>query len=418
MSKTGPFRDDDSPPAQSVTFVATRAEGLRRLADFLPRAARAYADNRNADLGPTLRDGVSVLSPYLRHRLITEREVIGAVLGRHSVSASDKYVQEVCWRTYWKGWLELRPEIWTRFLAGRDAAREGLCASRGTMLADAEAGTTGIEGFDDWARELVATGYLHNHARMWFASIWIFTLDLPWTLGADFFLRHLVDGDPASNTLSWRWVAGLQTQGKTYLATMDNIARYTEGRFAPKGLATKAVALTEPPIPKPRSLIDLPIGKSTQPGLLLITGEDFSPESLLTADADIRAIVVAPGAGGRWPFGDTARVFVNAATQDCATRAKAHFACPVTILDTLGADDLIAAAEVAKVKDIVTAYAPVGPIAEALAALEAPLADAGQRLTRRLRGWDSRLWPFATKGFFAFKEHIPDVLAEEGLRFR
>jgi deoxyribodipyrimidine photo-lyase len=80
--------------------------------------------------------------------------------------------------------------------------------------------------FDDWAQELVATGYLHNHARMWFASIWIFTLRLPWELGADFFLRHLIDGDPASNTLSWRWVGGLHTPGKTYLATADNIAEH------------------------------------------------------------------------------------------------------------------------------------------------------------------------------------------------
>ena len=76
-------------------------------------------------------------------------------------------------------------------------------------------GSTGIDGFDDWARELTHTGWLHNHARMWFAFIWIFTLELPWALGADFFLRHLVDGDPASNTLSWRWVAGLYTRAKS-----------------------------------------------------------------------------------------------------------------------------------------------------------------------------------------------------------
>ena len=72
---------------------------------------------------------------------------------------------------------------------------------------------------------------------MWFASIWIFTLRLPWALGADFFLRHLIDADAASNTLSWRWGAGLQTVGKTYLARTENIARYTNGRFAPRGLA-------------------------------------------------------------------------------------------------------------------------------------------------------------------------------------
>ncbi len=92
-----------------------------------------------------------------------------------------------------------------------------------------------------------SAGYLHNHARMWFASIWIFTLRLPWVLGADFFMRHLCDGDPASNTLSWRWVAGLHTRGKTYLARASNIATYTGGRFTPQDhdLAAFAPPLTE-----------------------------------------------------------------------------------------------------------------------------------------------------------------------------
>ena len=94
-------------------------------------------------------------------------------------------------------------------------------------------GETGIECFDAWSAELCETGYLHNHARMWFASIWIFTLKLPWRLGADFFYRHLLDGDAASNTLSWRWVAGLHTRGKPYAARADNIATYSGGRFTP-----------------------------------------------------------------------------------------------------------------------------------------------------------------------------------------
>jgi hypothetical protein len=66
---------------------------------------------------------------------------------------------------------------------------------------------------------------------MWFASIWIFTLELPWQLGAELFLQHLYDGDAASNTLSWRWVAGIQTQGKHYLASEWNIKKFTNNRF-------------------------------------------------------------------------------------------------------------------------------------------------------------------------------------------
>ncbi|OYX89674.1 MAG: hypothetical protein B7Y78_14350, partial [Caulobacter sp. 35-67-4] len=147
-------------------------------------------------------------------------------------------------------------------------------------LAEALAGRTGIEGFDDWVLELRQTGYLHNHARMWFASIWIFTLQLPWTLGADFFLRHLIDADAASNTMSWRWVAGLQTPGKTYLASTDNIARYTNHRFAPKGLATEARVIAEPPIPPACALPDSHRAKPSQPAILLVTHEDMHPESL------------------------------------------------------------------------------------------------------------------------------------------
>ena len=83
---------------------------------------------------------------------------------------------------------------------------------------------------------------------MWFASIWLFTLKLPWQAGAHFFLSHLLDGDVATNTLSWRWVAGLHTKGKAYLARRSNIAKYTENRFAPTQLASKAVPITEDPL--------------------------------------------------------------------------------------------------------------------------------------------------------------------------
>ena len=389
--------------AASRLFPATRGEGLRRLAAFVPRAGRDYASGRNADLGPQSRSNVSLLSPYLRHRLITEREVVEVVLSRHSPSAAEKFVQEVLWRTYWKGWLEMRPAVWHRYEAERDALDIGSGLAK--AVATAQSGTTGIDGFDDWARELVETGYLHNHARMWFASIWIFTLKLPWVLGADFFMRHLIDADPASNTLSWRWVAGLQTAGKTYLATADNIARYTEGRFAPKGLAKDAVALTEAPLPAPLPIEPLPVYNPATPSLLLVTSEDMVPESALPRGAKVNGAIIA-----RWAL---ANRFVADAGEDVAARLRHHYGCAVSIIDSFDAQAIGAAAQAAKAKIIVTPYAPVGPVASALAALEPNLT---LPLIRVRRSWDEGFWPHARKGFFAFKEQIPAILATEGLR--
>ena len=403
----------------STDFAATRAEGLRRLAAFVPRAGRVYADGRNVDHGPQLRDNVSVLSPYLRHRLITEREVVDAVLAQHSPAAAEKFVAEVLWRTYWKGWLERRPEVWTRFVSGREMARDNMARTSGLAkaVAVAEAGNTGIAGFDDWARELAATGYLHNHARMWVASIWIFTLKLPWELGADFFLRHLIDADPASNTLSWRWVAGLQTVGKTYLATASNIARYTDDRFEPKGLATSAQPLTEPPVPKAHTLRHLPVAP-LGPVLLLVTAEDLHPESVVPEGQIIAGVTVIHGAdhAGGWPWGDKAAAFVVSAAGDAATRAAAQWGCQTTVEPLLDANQLITRARTVGARAIVTPYAPVGPIADALACISPQLAAANVPLVELRRSWDERFWPYATKGFFAFKERIPDVLAVEGLR--
>lgn len=392
-------------------FLPSRAEALRRLAEFVPKAGPAYAAGRNTDSGPDQYGAVSKLSPYLRYRLITEQETVAEVLGRHSLTAAEKFVQEVLWRTYWKGWLEMRPQVWSRYLAGCDADRERFHDTH--ALADAEAGRTGIEGFDDWARELVTTGYLHNHARMWFASIWIFTLRLPWTLGADFFLRHLIDADPASNTLSWRWVAGLQTAGKTYLATTDNIARYTNGRFSPKGLAKDAPALTEPPIPAPTPLSAHPTWDERAPSLLLVTHEDFHPESLFPDGSKFSNALIINDHTLLW--GEGARQFVSAAAADTAARLASRFKYGVEITNSLDPETLIAAARAASARQIVTADTPIGPVAEALSRTALVLAREGISFVRVRRPWDSAFWPHAKRGFFAFKEQMPQLLRDGGL---
>ena len=409
-----------------MTLDATRDEGLARLADFVPRAGRAYAAERNTDRGPQDRSNVSTLSPWVRHRLVTEREVVEAVLHRHSLDAAGKFVQEVYWRTYWKGWLELRPSVWARYTASVSPALEALSAAERATYDDAVAGRTGIEGFDDWARELVELGYLHNHARMWFASIWIFTLRLPWQLGADFFLRHLLDGDPASNTLSWRWVAGLQTVGKTYLATTQNIEFATEGRFRPRGLAAAAPAVdddaplpTPGPAPQPEPL---PSGRVA----LLVHEDDLHAESLeplLSASGAEVVAVASPTAGERRstlrlsnapdPTPPLVARFTTEALADGRARAGAHYGVEASALDGLTASVILPWLRGHDATALVTPYAPVGPVRDRLDGLERDLAAEGIAVSRILRPWDARAWPHATRGFFPFRERIPALLREE-----
>ena len=392
-------------------FPATRGHALSRLARFAPEAGHAYAAGRNTDPGPLEAGAVSKLSPYIRYRLITEQEVIGAALGHHSLPAAEKYVQEVLWRTYWKGWLEMRPSVWAQFQEERDRKRDSFPDAR--AIRSAEAGETGIEGFDDWARELVATGYLHNHARMWFASIWIFTLRLPWALGADFFLRHLIDADAASNTLSWRWVAGLQTSGKTYLATTENIARFTNGRFAPKGLATIATPPTDIPVPPLQPLPRLAQQDLQKTAFLLVTPDDLHAESVFNSATRITGASVLFDPESLW--GENARFFVGAAVTDTAARISNVLKCPTPILSNLDATTLIEQAREAGAQQILTPYAPVGPVADILAKAAPLLALEGITLVQARRAWDEKFWPHATKGFFPFKERIPKILQEIGL---
>jgi deoxyribodipyrimidine photo-lyase len=248
---------------------------------------------------------------------------------------------------------------------------------------------------------------------MWFASIWIFTLRLPWALGADFFLRHLVDADAASNTLSWRWVAGLQTAGKMYLATSENIARFTNGRFVPKGLATTATMPADMASPELRPLPQATFFDAHKPAYLLVTPEDLHPESVFGVSTKINSTGVLRDPETLW--GNNARAFVEAATEDAVERVRKAFKCPTTVLGNFDTAALIAQARAAGAEHIITPYTPIGPVADALTRIAPILAAEGVPLVQIRRAWDENFWPHATKGFFPFKEHIPKILKDMGL---
>jgi deoxyribodipyrimidine photo-lyase len=359
-----------------------------------------------------------MLSPYVRFRLITEAEVCAAVLSQHSAEDADKFLQEVVWRSYWKGWLQLRPEAWTRYQVDLANCRQQCAENSGLRRAwqAAIAGNTGIDGFDDWAEELIETGYLHNHARMWFASIWIFTLGLPWQLGAAFFMRHLVDADAASNTLSWRWVAGLQTQGKTYAAAKSNIHSFTGGRFAPDGLARSAVALQEPSLPGPRVLAPLP-DQVSEEGALLLTEEDYGIDSLPVRWRQLTGVAVACLSSDRVdePLGDPAAAFAEGAARDVIASLP-NIAPGAAILPEplrrVTSSDLLPWLQKQGAKRLFVAEPPIGPAQQAVAKLGPALTAAGIDIVLFRRRWDALCWPQATHGFFRFKAAMPELLAE------
>ncbi len=221
-------------------FEPKRDFACKKLIDFVDNNLFEYSKLRNFDFGPDKRTNISCLSPYITHGILTEQEVVRQSLKKHSFVKIEKFIQEVLWRVYWKGWLELRPNVWTDFIIDLNKIKQEFRNNK--YYLNAIEGKTNIECFNTWVNELKNHNYLHNHARMWFASIWIFTLKLPWQLGAEFFMKYLFDGDSASNTLGWRWVAGVQTKGKNYVASEWNIKKFTNNKF-------NNIKLNENPVP-------------------------------------------------------------------------------------------------------------------------------------------------------------------------
>ncbi len=404
-----------------MEFIPNRAAGLAALDSFLPRAGKRYASTRNHDLGKN-RDNVSQLSPWLHAGLLSESEVLEAVLGQHSASAAEKFVSEVFWRIYFKGYLEQRPSIWRAYCGGRAFAFAGLDANASLRKGYDEAteGRTGIDAFDHWARELVETGYLHNHARMWFASIWMHTLKLDWHLGADFFLRHLMDGDAASNTLSWRWVAGLHTKGKHYIARKGNIARYTadhpEGPLPAEGLASDAEPLTEAEdhsrhtLDLPGTELDLDDG---EPFALLLHDEAASHVALDLPRGPALVIGAArPEARSPHPIGDPARSFARAAVANGVEEAANAHDCESAVWDNEG--DLVALLAERGITRLACPYLPAGWTRDALLPGLQAFANEG-RTAILLSDLDRATWPHAKGGFFGVKKVMHSAMREAGI---
>jgi len=207
--------------------------------NFLSTKIKDYGALRNYDYGPQETNYVSKISPFISHRVLFEYQIIKDIKLKYKDNSVNKFIEEVYWRIYWKGVLENKPCIWENFITKKFDDYDF------NNYKIAIKGETNISYFNSWVKELKTYNYLHNHTRMWFASTWIFTLGLPWELGARFFFKYLYDGDAASNLLSWRWVGGLQTKGKRYLFSPQNLKKFSNGRFNVKHITNHDVLLKD-----------------------------------------------------------------------------------------------------------------------------------------------------------------------------
>ena len=377
-----------------MNFKGSRVEALDELNYFIENNLLDYPKLRNFDLGPQKRDNTSCLSPYVTHGLVSEIEIISKSLKKFSFVKNEKFIQEVLWRVYWKGWLELRPNVWGDYLKELTDIKESFKDNKNYL--DAIEGNSNIECFNEWVNELKNFNYLHNHARMWFASIWIFTLNLPWQLGAEFFMKHLFDGDAASNTLGWRWVAGIQTQGKNYLATEWNIKKFTNNRF--QNIKINEVA--EPKTTeKNYSIIDKSFSNPAllEDKVLLIFDNSLSFEFTDFQDQKFKKILIVSNKNEnrQIKLSDNVLNFKTHLIKDQLKRFK----------EKSIASDIIDISDLKNTDEKVYALYPT--VGESLFYLELNQLNNIEFLYREI---DQFSWQFCNKGFFNFKNHIPKIV--------
>ncbi len=376
-----------------MNFKPSRTFAEELMNEFIENNLVNYSKLRNFDYGPDKRSNVSCLSPYVTHGVISEVELIKKSLNKYSFVKNEKFIQEIMWRTFWKGWMELRPNVWADYLLELNQIKDKY--KNDQDYKKAVEGSTEIQCFNEWVGELKENNYLHNHARMWFASIWIFTLELPWQLGAEFFMQHLYDGDPASNTLGWRWVAGIQTQGKNYLASEWNIKKFTDNRFKniklKENASPKKVEKFYPIIKKNFINPDIEEGKNLlvfENSLSLELGElinnKFNKIKLITNQNQNRKIKLS----------EKTMNFKTQLFEDQKKRLKDR-SLECEILD------------VSEIEDIADSYLLYPTVGETLDYIDSKKFSEVKFLYREL---DQFSWQYCNKGFFNFKNYIPKII--------
>ena len=376
-----------------MNFKPSRTFAEELMNVFIKNNLVNYSKLRNFDYGPDKRSNVSCLSPYVTHGVISEVELIKKSLNKYSFAKNEKFIQEIMWRTFWKGWMELRPDVWIDYLSELNQIRDKY--KNDQDYKKAVEGRTEIQCFNEWVGELKENNYLHNHARMWFASIWIFTLELPWELGAEFFMQHLFDGDPASNTLGWRWVAGIQTQGKNYLASEWNIKKFTDNRFKniklKENASPKKVEKFYPILKKDFTNPDIEEGKN-----LLVFENSLSLElsELINNKFNKIKLITNQNQNRKIKLSEKTMNFKTQLFEDQKKRLKDK-SLECEILD------------VSEIEDIADSYLLYPTVGETLDYIDSKKFSEVKFLYREL---DQFSWQYCNKGFFNFKNYIPKII--------
>ena len=375
-----------------MNFVTTRKEALDAMERYIENNISDYTAKRNFDFGPQNRKNISCLSPYITHRLISEYEVAKKTLRKFPYQKVEKFIQEIFWRVYWKGWLELRPKVWTDFVEDT----KNIENTNG--YEKAINGETNIDCFNDWVKELKENNYLHNHTRMWFASIWIFTLKLPWQKGAEFFLRELYDGDAASNTLSWRWVAGIQTKGKNYIAQNWNINKFTNNKY-------KDLKLNENPQPiidqRDYKISPLSISNNEAASDKLVFFENELDFQFFNIDnhKKVYCILLA---------NDERQIKLGSKVLDYKKNLiKNQIQNSGLKIEFIEGNKFIELS--IKDKDFDIVYPSIG---ENMSFLKRVIKKNNLNINYLTREEDSYCWQFSNKGYFNFKSNIPKILSQ------
>ena len=373
------------------------------LDDFVKNKIRFYKGYRNQDLGGLSKNYVSGLSPAISRRIITEYEIVKQISKHVQYNDVDKFVDEICWRTYWKGWLEHRPAVWHDYLDDLTYFNDN--NKKYDIYHRAIDGETGLECFDAWVSELKEYGYIHNHARMWFASIWVFYFDIPWQLGADFFYRNLLDADPASNTLSWRWVSGLQTKGKRYIASKSNIDRFTGNRFKfPENFYVKEKEIIDSRLYEPKMNIQYQNSSPNYKKGILIHEEDLS---LSFVEKNIPIMMQYKTHN---PYGQTSLPvdLANRSIENSIERCKKKFGSNiVTTFDWSDPQKLRKWISDHNLEMIEVTAPTVGKF-ESL--IPSTLKNMNVEISYKYHDWDLSFWRFSDKGFFKLKKQIKKIV--------